>query len=230
MRKIFLPVFASLTTCLPTHAQLTLGAGESYAYQFSTLEFIGTGPSFGAAGVGQAYAIFDPATFQTGDLVGLALFESGPGGSAFATNFAANVLLGTPYGPGIGAANFGWGDLQGSIEITQLSGSATLQEIRLFYYQPRDAMTANVYATTVSPVPEPGTIALLILGGLLGFFYYKYKILTRPNMRCANAGERLWFRCAVHVCWPGMAERFYIGGPRFFRINTIERRHYERQI
>jgi hypothetical protein len=60
-------------------AQITLEAGESYTYEFSSLQLLGIGPSFGALGLGQAYAIFDNATSQAGDSVRLALFESRSG-------------------------------------------------------------------------------------------------------------------------------------------------------
>jgi hypothetical protein len=163
-------ILASLLVagCICARGQITLHAGDSYTYQFSSFQFLGTAVPGAPLLTGNAFAVFDGATFQSGDSTRLALFETGLADVPFAMNTIVDVPLPTAYGPGLGATGFGWHDLQGVVQVTQLGGSATLQQIVLRYYDQPTGGPINVYGATIVPVPEPGLFSLLLFGAAAG--------------------------------------------------------------
>lgn len=161
---LVLAVFAGFLTSSP--AQLLLSQGQSYEYSFFFPEFdpqyyFGDGhPRSNPSGFATFYS--DSARSTPGATFTVALFESNTGESPIATMSGAGFVTAE-------AVN-GWQDLQGVTRVTVDSGAVFLEELVINVYRPDGTGTYEQYSSGVVPVPEPGTVALGLLGafGLLG--------------------------------------------------------------
>lgn len=163
----------ALGTSPLAHAQLTLNQGDSYAYEFGSLQFQGTGPfaqprgalriqlSTSAPRTGMLrMEIYEtslsdaPVFMRSHDVSGLPFFEDGG-------SLSTHLNL--------------WSDRQGAVRLFMESGTATIDYFEVLRVAPSTVFdSVDFYWNTVIPVPEPSAIACAVVGALaLGFWWRK---------------------------------------------------------
>ena len=153
-------LFTMLAGVLPAGAQGTffLNAGESVVFQFNGLPLVSTLPNSGLSAFSvQAFPLFAPAeaSFR------LEMFENSVSEVPICTVQTTGPWRDPEwacFAPGA------WQDLQGVGRLTMLTGSARFDEVFAEVQIPQGA-GAGQYGAILSPVPEPASISLLILGG-----------------------------------------------------------------
>jgi hypothetical protein len=163
MKTFILFPLALLAGCLTARGQLTLNAGDIFTYEFNTLTLMGQ-QDVGTP-LGNYWVIMDTTTVQTGDTMLLEMFEGSLAEAPIANStFTGGGSLGTC------TAFDAWADQQGAIRLTMLSGSVTVDSIRLTALTPTGSdPPINRWQSAFVPVPEPSTIALLGVAVAAGF-------------------------------------------------------------
>jgi len=157
MKTIALTILLFTTASLPVRSQLVLNAGDTFTYDF-TLPLVRVEPS----GFFFPSAIFIPGIAIPGplDLLQVEAFEGSTAEAPICSfQWGAQTYCEMP-----GA----WRDAQGSIRLSVLQGSVTVNTIRFHVETPIDMTSHNVYDLVVVPVPEPSTWSLM---GVLGIGY-----------------------------------------------------------
>lgn len=157
-----------LLTTIGAYGQgsLSLNAGDTYTYQFSSLSLQGIWFVQEPPGVpvGKVDGLFLPGSFQAGSSMLFEMFEDTTNSSPI----ASLTLDGSspPPGPLLWSLN-AWQDLQGAVRISMLSGSATLSSLQVIANR-NDSGVLNSYGSSALPVPEPNSIFLVGFAVLLG--------------------------------------------------------------
>jgi len=158
MQKIalYLALFALSASRLT--AAVTLNAGQSYDFEFSTLAGYSSSEPFGW-NVSISYT-----TFAVGDAFHFELLENLATDAPFATNGPPPIISGGflpgPSGWGFGSLDTSpdWNDLQGIVRFTVDSGSVFFDTIEVSKYLGGDSYSQ------VFSIPEPHSWALLVFG------------------------------------------------------------------
>lgn len=180
-------LFAMLAGALPAGAQgsFFLNAGDSVVFQFNGLALVSMLPNSGLSAFSvQAFPLFAPAeaSFR------LEMFENNLSEMPICT-----VQTTWPWRDPEWAcfAPGAWQDLQGVARLTMLTGSARFGEVFAEVQIPQGAGVGQ-YGAVISPVPEPASISLLILGGCAWIAFRKcrrdahLKQLPKPQ-RCERS-------------------------------------------
>lgn len=148
----------ALTAIVPSaHSQVQLNAGDVFTYEFA-IQPTSTSPNFDVTGI-QWTPTF--SAFGLGDSIRIDLFENSLADTPWAS-FGYN-----PQAPNPAGSSVNWiFDLQGVIQISVQSGSATLESMRFQGQRPAGGGAMERIDVTIVPVPEPGTWSLLGLAGL----------------------------------------------------------------
>jgi hypothetical protein len=162
MKITMLICIALLTGCLAGYSQITLNAGESFVYQFSSLSPVGPLP-FGTP-IGTFEFTVSSGTLQAGDVLQWEMFENSPSGSPLYADTYSIDHQHDLYG-----VSGAWQDLQGSIRFTMLSGSIGIDSFSMLVTVPRGLDDPFVYAGAVTPVPEPCSLFLAGTGLLASY-------------------------------------------------------------
>lgn len=173
MNKIELTTLCFVASCITSSAQVSLNAGETYSYEFTTLPLFQTvtgfpplGGEFGtvSSGDGRNYRWrLDMFENSTSDAP-LASMEFGSGTGATGPWSIRN---------GVGSSG-AWQDLQGAVQFTVLAGTVRLDSMIFTVTTPGERPDPNlppinyyVYQAAIpAAVPEPTTLGLL---GLIVF-------------------------------------------------------------
>ena len=141
--------------------QGVLSAGDSFAYQFSSMPFIWTVPSSFPGPFGYFQLDVSAAGWQPGTSLRYEMFET----STSETPIFSDTLDQPPVSGGAAGVPNAWQDLQGAIRITALSGSAILDGITVSAFLPSQSVPGylDIYQASVS-IPEPSTATLLLAG------------------------------------------------------------------
>src|SRR5689334_1489614 len=115
---------------LPADGQITLNAGDSYTFEFSSLPLVG--PTNGVPPSGSLYVNLAPGTLSLFDLetIRYELFEDAPTGTPIASMTVSGDRFGSPFLPPASVLS-GIQDLQGSVRITLLSPSSSQAQTTL---------------------------------------------------------------------------------------------------
>src|SRR6266850_227240 len=142
--RLILLIFATLVACLPVSSQITLNAGDSFTYQFTSLpDVIVPADGFGTRPVG--VFIVNLSGFNVGtDMLRVEMFENSLSEAPAVTFVAEQSLDGTSFD--------GWADFQGVVRLTMLSGSVTVDSMTFFHQVPLDDFSGRRYQLTVVPV------------------------------------------------------------------------------
>jgi len=141
---------ALASLCLPVQGQVTLNAGETYTYQFGTLPLIGF--SFFGAPSGQLAVGVDGSTLQPGDSLLIEMFDSTPTGKPIASGTVTSASQPLDF---VVSAYGAWDDVQGSIRLTMISGSASINSFNLLVLKVAGSRGLNQYSATIVPEPRP---------------------------------------------------------------------------
>ena len=143
------------------HAQLVLKSGESYTYRFDSLPFQGNS-TFGIAGPsGTLFAYIDPSFPQSlgpANSYKVELFEDTTDGVPIfsRTITSSSSIYDTDY-----RTTNAWGDLQGSIRVTAVSGFITLSGFSLQAIRTSAAGGFDIYATDRIFLPAPPILSIV---------------------------------------------------------------------
>ena len=194
MKLSLLSALGFFTACLTTQGQLTLNSGDIFTYEFSSLPLVGT-ISEPLTPLGNYSAILNPATVQEGDTILLEMFEN----SLSETPIDSRTWMNSPLV--ICQAPAAWADLQGAVRLTMLSGSVTVDVLTFRALTPTGGTPPlNHWEATISPVPEPSTLALLGLvfgGGVI------WRIRRRVTGRGKSTGSVASSKRVVFSQQPG---------------------------
>lgn len=163
--KTLLLIAAILTTGAFTGAsQVLLHGGDTYTYQFNTLPF----ESHVTNGVAAPFGFFSlpifPSDLGPTGMLRMEMFENTTSETPiFSRTLTSSSSLGDTHATAVGA----WGDVQGAIRLTMLSGSLTINIFSLEAVTAASPSGFDVYGDRVIPVvPEPGPFALVGLSSL----------------------------------------------------------------
>jgi len=158
---------ALLMTSLAGYGQVTLGTGASYTYRFERLEFQGKSTFGIAEPSGTVFLYVDP-TFPSGlgpnDAYRVEIFEdtSADPPVLSRTITATSSIHETDYRVrGI------WGDLQGCIRVTVLSGSITLRGFSFQAIKVGSPVEFDIYGTSRIFIPPPPVLSILPAGSAM---------------------------------------------------------------
>jgi len=160
MKSLWLWTAALLLGYSEAHAQLILKVGESYTHRFDSLPFQGNS-TFGIAGPsGTLFGHFDPwspLSLGPTNSYKVELFEDTPLGIPIfsRTITSASSIHDTNY-----RADNAWGDLQGSIRVTAVSGFITLQGFSLQVFKTNATGGFDIYGTDRIVLPAPPTLSI----------------------------------------------------------------------
>jgi len=181
MRRLILSALGLLAVCVTTHGQLTLNSGDVFTYEFTSLMPVSGDPG-PLSPLGNYSAILNPTTVQPGDTIRLEMFEDSLTEAPIDSRTWMNQSL------VICQAANAWGDLQGAIRLTMLSGSVTVDVITLRALTPSGGTPLlNKWESTFQPVPEPSTCALLGTSFVAGLFW---RIRTKNRTLTTKAQMR----------------------------------------
>jgi hypothetical protein len=153
-KKLVATLFVS-ALCLEASAQQLLNQGESFTFYFPAFPAPTIVPQFEPFPYNTLHVQLSTGSFGVGDSVLLEMFEGQATGSPMAQMTLA------PGGIPLLQAPTGWNDLEGSVRITALTGSVLLDQVNIGkkVNDPLNPRTL-VYSINVTPVPEPGCVAL----------------------------------------------------------------------
>ena len=160
MQKIAQLIVLAIATSLTAKGQLTMTAGDSYVFHFDSLQYMGS--SITSPLGGYYNLLLDQSTADSGDSVRMELFEGLPVGTPVAEKV---------YVPGSGVpfllSDTSWADKEGSIRLTAISGTFTINQIDMIRKEqsPTPGGAIDTYQLTV--VPEPSSVAVFGLGAAL---------------------------------------------------------------
>lgn len=151
-----------LGACVTTHSQVLLNTGDSFTFEFTSLPFDQILSPFRRAGGGVS---LNTVGLEPGEYFRLELFDHGVDEEPKVTRTFTN------HADGGGL----WQDLQGTVRVTMLNGSMTLNSIMFSVTTYGDRPDPNgpyinnrYYQATFIAVPEPSTVSflgLIALGG-----------------------------------------------------------------
>jgi hypothetical protein len=154
---IMLILSALMLPATSLRAQLLLSPGQSYAYEFSSLQSFGDGYASPNA---RGFATFhtDSAQSTPGATYTVQLFE----------NSLSDPALASVTGSGNVTANAvnAWQDFTGIARVTVDSGDVFFNSLVANVYRPSGFGDYELHSTGIVPVPEPGTMTLAALGVL----------------------------------------------------------------
>jgi hypothetical protein len=157
-----------LAACLPASSQLVLNQGDTWAYEFSALSYMGQTSSFQAPLIGLFVVSVNDNTLQPGDSLLLEMFEDQAAGIPLASN---SITFGSPSTQYILSAG-AWQDVQGAVRLTMSSGSVMVDRVQIEAIVSGPSLSSyNVYATEFTPTPEPATWSLWLAGLAVGFLW-----------------------------------------------------------
>ena len=160
MKKVHLICVAILAFCLPCFSQLVLSPGQVWDYSFDTLPKTGSVPVFGNNPGGTLQFTVNSSSFQSGDLLRYEMFENSTTEAPICSRLMSSA---PPYDLSC-SSDFSWQDRQGAIRLSMLSGSVTIDSVTLKAIVAGPSLSSyDVYSTTFTPVPEPGTVTLLLV-------------------------------------------------------------------
>jgi hypothetical protein len=140
------------------HGQLVLNPGDSWTYPFSALPKTGSAPVFTSTPGGIFDFTVDNATFQNGDMLRYEMFEKDTSESPI----CSGTLSSAPSGQVSCESDSAWQDLAGTVRLTMLAGSVTVDSVTVESIVPGSNLSAyDVYSSTFVPSPEPGTSSLI---------------------------------------------------------------------
>ena len=158
MNRSILICLVTLSAWAAARGQIPLNSGDVFTFEFTSLTPVPGDPG-PLNPLGNYSVILNPATVQPDDMIRLEMFENSLNEEPICERTWANQSLVICQAPDA------WGDLQGTIRLTMLSGSATVDVITF------RALTLSggtpplqIWESTFVPVPEPGTLSLLGLG------------------------------------------------------------------
>jgi hypothetical protein len=155
-------IFASFASS--TRGQLQLNPGDSFSFSFNNLPKTGVVSVFGSTPGGTLQVTVNSGSFQSGDQLRLEMFES-----ALTDPPICSTIMNSapPYNPSC-TTDFAWQDQQGAIRLTMLSGSTIVDNISIKAIVSGPSLSSyDVYSLNFTPVPEPGTVALLMAAGFV---------------------------------------------------------------
>src|SRR4051812_22933084 len=153
MRRTFLLILGICTLPQFAESQLFLNAGDSYATAFtfsSGTTVLGISPRC----IESQAAV---SSWSSGTSVRLELFENSVNEPAIGSQISTNGVisyLSCFFGNG-------WADHQGAVRVSVLSGSFRLDRLYMDLSEPIGMSRYISYSSSVAPVPEPSTLALI---------------------------------------------------------------------
>ena len=158
--------------CAEANAQLLLNQGDTVSIHFDGSMLTLSGSAGIAFPVFSNFSFslnYDPSTLNAGDALVWSAF-----------GIADTLTLENPRNSNVSFPWHGIGgtrmsntpeNFQGDILLTMQSGSLVLNDISVGVGAPTGPRTVNIYSTVIPlpfvPVPEPGVISLICLGGVL---------------------------------------------------------------
>ena len=160
-----------LVCCLSASGQLTLNSGDSYIYQFDSLHFDGH-VTFGvAAPFGAFYLPVSPSALGPTDSLRFEMFENSPSeGAIFSRTLTSSSQLEDNSATIVNA----WGDVQGAVRLTMLSGTVTINVFTLEAVTGSVADGFDVFGERIYPVPEPSPLVLSSIGCVIGLLWIRH--------------------------------------------------------
>ena len=158
---IMLILGAMMLSAASLRGQLLLSPGQSFAYEFSSLQSFGDGYASPNA---RGFATFHTDSSQStpGHNYTVQLFE----------NSLSESPLVSVSGTGNVTANAvnAWQDFTGIARVTVNSGDVLFNSLVVNVYKPSGFGDYELHSSDVVPVPEPGTMTIVALGllGLMG--------------------------------------------------------------
>ncbi|HZN69810.1 MAG TPA: hypothetical protein VFB66_31340 [Tepidisphaeraceae bacterium] len=150
--------------CQSARAQLRLDAGDAWTHEFTSLPVVitGAGPAERLSGFHFAMSNYELES----DLLRVEMFENTV---ADGEPLCATLLDTYPPGDSCAAAG-GWDDLQGTVRLTMLSGSALIESVVIYHQVPTGVNEWTRYESGVIPVPEAGSCSWLAAGTVLALW------------------------------------------------------------
>ena len=176
MRYVAITALLLVTIGASAQVNLTLNAGDTYTFQFSSLSFQGIWDVQQPPGVpiGEINGLFLPDSFQPGSSLLVEMFEDSTSLSPIASQvLISQVGFSPPPGPLLWSLD-AWQDLQGAVRLSMLSGSATIDLFQVTVNRDDSGML-NSYGSSALPVPEPNSILLIGVAALLGALMRLYR-------------------------------------------------------
>lgn len=167
MQMRLLAILLLALSAVRSHAQLTLNPGDVFTYEFSDLTYRQS--VFGPAPEGLFQ--FTASSLDPLDAFRYEMFEGSLAADPAQGSLCSGLVTGPP-APGAWPCVVpgAWQDLQGTIRFTMLAGSVTLESFQLGVLRFGGPTGALWYSETITPVPEPGVLALFVLGAV-GFLF-----------------------------------------------------------
>jgi hypothetical protein len=146
---------------LSAHGQLVLSNGQTWDYSFSSLPLFGFTNAFATTVHGEFGFTVNASSFQAGEMLAYDMFEN----SASEAPICSGTMTTAQPNSLICSGGQAWQDLQGVVRFRMLSGSVTVDNITLRAITPSPSLSSYWdYETSFTPVPEPGTFCLLVIG------------------------------------------------------------------
>jgi len=151
----------ALIVCPAARGQLILNTGDTYTYQFNTLPR--TGDTTLGIPSGMLGLNIPQSSLQPGDALRFEIFEGAPVGTPV---LSRTVTESSEPVERLGIADGAWQDLQGSIRLTMISGSAVLENFAILAFTPAGPGGLNQYSLSIVPEPRPSMIIIAFPSGL----------------------------------------------------------------
>lgn len=170
MKRLIVLVSAIVGFSISSQAQLLLSSGQSYSFEFSTLQLFAEDlTGFDPRGYNFATFYSNVPGSTPGAMFTVDLFENNLGEAPIGTASGSGFVTAEAFG--------GWLDLQGIARVTVDSGAVLFDSVLVTVYRPTPGLPSlfEYYSSGLVPVPEPGTLSLGALGllTLLGWNFRK---------------------------------------------------------
>jgi len=170
--KIQAIIITTFVSCFVAQASLIINEGESFTWNFDSEDFIFDRIDSEPLHHFYSYWTLSIGNINSDEIISVTLYEDSLSETPFYQSFTTNSgLLGVGYQGARNTSDMKWSDKQGIIKIDAIKGSIGFESASATTIIGGEYFTASI--------PEPNSVALLVIGGGVMYHLRRKRFPTR---------------------------------------------------